>query len=207
MSGFRIDDIGQGILSAQDGYEVEFDDGDGDGGSEVDAEEDDERHKKHIRVQMAKPTVIQPKDAIRQQQRVVDKVQDMVSADILSIKVLILGYFTNFVYDIIVNGRGAADITFALFLVVAFIVWLWASAYIRVTFASQIINNVLRDFLSFVNSSFLLLVVRYGLGVIDAIYINSTTSVWSGILVVSITLSLVFIVVYAFTNRKNTSED
>jgi len=101
-----------------------------------------------------------------------------------------------------VNGIGTSNIVFALFLVVAFIIWLWIAAYIRNVFVTKLKNSVLRDFMSFIDNSFIMLVVRYGLGVIDALYISSTTSVWIGILVVFAALALVYIVVYAFGRRR-----
>lgn len=185
------------------GYEVEYEHEENTE-SDFPTEEDDERkqHPRHVRVALAKAgntykNLMAPKRTIEETMR------NEIANTIDSTRIIIISFFSNFVYDIIVNGVGQSDIVFALFLVVAFIVWLWIAAYIRNEFISSLKNTVLMDFMSFIDNSFIMLVVRYSLGVIDSMYISSTTSTWAGILVVFTALALVYIVVYAFGRKRS----
>jgi len=179
-------------------YEVEYEH---EVHEEAEFPEEDRRHGRQIRVALAAAAGT-PAAAAARARTIEETLREEVANTIDSTKIIIVSFFANFVYDIIVNGIGTSNIVFALFLVVAFIIWLWIAAYIRNVFVTKLKNSVLRDFMSFIDNSFIMLVVRYGLGVIDALYISSTTSVWIGILVVFAALALVYIVVYAFGRRR-----
>lgn len=198
------------LIHHQRNYDVEYEHEHEEKDAEFPEDEEEDggkKHPRHIRIALAKSTGspnvsgIQGRKA-RKDRRIEDVMRERVSKNIFSTRIIIVSFVANFIYDIIVQSIGPANIVFALFLVVAFILWIWIASYIEIVLGSRLEDSVLQNFMSFIDNNFIMLVVRYDLGVIDALFISSSTGIWVGILVVFAALSLVYIVVYAFTSKR-----
>ncbi len=94
-------------------YEVEYEHDDE--GDFPDEEDGDKKHARHVRVALAKASGTSGSGKSPKKKTIEDTLRSEIENTIDSTRIIIISFFANFVYDIIVNGIGTSDIVFALF--------------------------------------------------------------------------------------------
>lgn len=203
MASHHNDDVA--LVTSHQGdnvdYEVEEKD--------TEPNENDEHRKRRAKLKLfplGAPTSKQSNENKSILNRLSEDIRKAVQNLIENFRIIIISYFINDIYDIVIFEVGSDDIVFALLLIVSFIVWLWISVYIKFHIA-KFNNRTLNNYISFLDSTFILLVVRYVFGVVASLFpLAVGVGVFGKILVAFVLISFVFMIVEIFGNDKGLKE-